>query len=129
MFREEADKILYLLLHYEEGHWGSPKGHQEKGETIEETARREIREETGLTDIQFINGFQEQNEYFFTSQGSKIFKTVDFRLAETQTKEIKLSAEHIGYEWLTYEKAMGKITFKNEAALLKKANDFLVSRR
>ena len=48
-----------MLLHYEEGHWGCAKGHFEEDETAEQTARREIREETGLTDIRFIPGFKE----------------------------------------------------------------------
>ena len=38
----------YLLLHYEAGHWDFVKGHSEKGESEEETVRREILEETGL---------------------------------------------------------------------------------
>ncbi|MBD3304395.1 NUDIX domain-containing protein, partial [Candidatus Woesearchaeota archaeon] len=39
----------YLLVkHKEGGHWDFPKGHAEEGETEEETALREIYEETGL---------------------------------------------------------------------------------
>ncbi len=125
IFRKEAGKIFYLILHYEEGHWSYPKGHIEKGETIEETARREIREETGLTDIQFIDGFKELTKYFFISEGQRIFKTVVFLLAITPTKEIKLSFEHVGYEWLTYKEALEKITFKDEKTLLQKARRFI----
>ena len=128
MFRREGGKIFYLLLHYEEGHWGSPKGHIENTETIEETARREIREETGLTDIQFIDGFKEQNQYFFTSQGQRIFKTVTFLLAETRSKTIKLSFEHIGFAWLPYEEALKQITFEDERKVLQKANRMITQR-
>ena len=42
IFRKENERPLYLLLHYEAGHWGCAKGHVENSETIEETARREI---------------------------------------------------------------------------------------
>ena len=127
VFRKEAGKILYLVLHYEEGHWGSPKGHIENGETLEETARREIREETGIKNVRFIEGFQETNRYFFYAKGQKIFKTVVFLLAETPENEVRLSFEHIGYEWLPREAAREKITFKDEKLLLQKAHDFLVS--
>ena len=38
LYRVESRKRLYLILHYEEGHWGYPKGHIEKGETLESIA-------------------------------------------------------------------------------------------
>ncbi|MEW6722749.1 MAG: NUDIX domain-containing protein, partial [Candidatus Micrarchaeota archaeon] len=40
LFRE-GEKRLYLLLHYEEGHWDFPKGHVEAGESEHEAASRE----------------------------------------------------------------------------------------
>ena len=54
-----------------------------------------------------------------------IFKIVTFLLAETKTKEVKVSFEHLGYEWLSYEEAFKKLTFKNAKEILKKANDYL----
>jgi len=128
VFRKTRGTVWYLLLHYEEGHWGSSKGHIENSETIEETARREIREETGLTDIQFFEGFKERNQYFFWSQGQRIFKTVTFLLAQTQTREIKLSFEHIDYVWLRYEAALENITFADEKIVLQKAQQFLLEK-
>jgi bis(5'-nucleosidyl)-tetraphosphatase len=128
IFRREKSKIFYLLLHYEEGHWGSPKGHIESGETIEETARREIREETGLTDIRLVDGFQELNRYIYMSQGQRMFKTVVFLLAETQIAEVKISWEHIGFSWLIYDEALEKITFKSEKIVLQKAANFISAR-
>jgi bis(5'-nucleosidyl)-tetraphosphatase len=128
VFRKTPNTVWYLLLHYEEGHWGSSKGHIENNETLEETARREIREETGLTDIHFFEGFQEQNQYFYWKQGKRIFKTVTFLLAQTQTEEITLSFEHIGYAWLRYEDALERITFADEKRVLQKAHQFLLDR-
>jgi bis(5'-nucleosidyl)-tetraphosphatase len=121
IFRKEEDKIFYLLLHYEEGHWGSPKGHIENHETVEETARREIQEETGLTDIRFLDGFKEHNHYFYTSQRQRIFKTVTFLLAETSSKNIRISWEHTGFAWLPYPEVLEKVTFKDEKKLFQKA--------
>ena len=125
IYRKETGRIFYLLLHYEEGHWGSAKGHIENKETLEETARREIQEETGLTDIQIIPGFKEENRYFFFSNGQRIFKTVTFFLAETFTNKIKLSTEHIGFDWLPYQEAIEKITFKDEKKVLQRASEFI----
>ena len=127
IFRKENGQIMFLLLHYEEGHWGCAKGHTEKGETIEQTARREIQEETGITDIRFIDGFKELNQYFFMSKGERINKTVTFLLAETASKEITISDEHTGFEWLPYEAALKRITFKAEKEMFKKANQFLLN--
>jgi 8-oxo-dGTP pyrophosphatase MutT (NUDIX family) len=86
VFREENGKIFYLILHYEEGHWGYPKGHIENRETIEETAGREIREETGLTNLEFLDGFKEQTHYFYHNKKGRVFKTVTFLLTRTSRR-------------------------------------------
>jgi bis(5'-nucleosidyl)-tetraphosphatase len=128
VFREEDGKIFYLILHYEEGHWGYPKGHIENRETIEETARREIREETGITNLKFLDGFKEQTHYFYHNGKERVFKTVTFLLARTRSKDVRLSFEHIGYEWLPFDEALEKITFKDEKQLLQKAWSFISER-
>jgi len=131
IFRRENDKMEYLLLHYPSStkapkeYWDFPKGIIEKGEKIEGTARREIKEETGIEDIKFVEGFKEWIKYFFKLKGKNIFKIVTFLLAETKEKEVKISWEHTGYKWLPYEKALEQLTFKNAKEILKKANDFL----
>ena len=137
VFRKKDNKIYYLLLHYEAGHWDFPKGHIEKGESEEETAKREVREETGIEAIKIIKGFKELTKYFFRDtynlkkgqeKPSLIFKTVVFYLAETKTKEVKISFEHIGYKWLPYEQSLEQLTFKKAKEILKKANQFLIKK-
>lgn len=137
IFRKEDNKIYYLLLHYHSGHWEFPKGHIEEGESNEETVKREIAEETGINDIKIIPGFKKYIKYFFRqSYGLKdeakkkapwIFKLVVFYIAETQTKEVKISSEHTGFLWLPLNEAIKKTTFKNSKLLLREANDFIVS--
>ncbi len=139
IFRNEGNKIYYLLLHYQSGHWEFSKGHVEKKETEEETVAREVAEETGIKDLKILSGFKQYIKYFFRgSYGLKsetkkkapwIFKLVTFYLAETQTKEINISFEHQGYRWLPYEEAITQLTFKNSKEILKKANDFVLSRK
>jgi bis(5'-nucleosidyl)-tetraphosphatase len=125
IFRREGEPVYFLLLHYGEGHWGAPKGHIEKGETIEDTVRREVEEETGLTDIQFKNGFKETIQYFFHKPEGKVFKTVVFLLGETKIKEIKISFEHTGYKWLPLKEALAETTYRDEKKVLKLAAEFL----
>ncbi len=124
--RGKKGNINYLLLHYQSGHWDFPKGNIEKGETLKETAEREIREETGIRDVKFINGFKETIKYFYKLKGENIFKIVVFLLAETKTKEVQVSREHIGFKWLPYEEALNQLTFKNAKEILEKANEFLI---
>jgi len=132
IFTRDKGKIYYLLLHYpgfshrgKKDYWDFPKGHIEKGEKEVETIKREIKEETGLKDIRFIKGYREVIKYFFKFEGKNIFKTVVFYLAETKNKEIKISFEHQGYQWLSFDKALKKVTYKNAKELLKKANSLL----
>ena len=132
IFRKEGDKIYYLLLSYPRGsrspnpYWDFPKGHSESGEKEIETARREAEEETGLKDIKFVERFKEWIKYFFKFKGKNILKFVTFYLAETKTKNVEISGEHIGYKWLPYEEAIEQLTFQNAKEILQKANRFLV---
>ena len=132
VFRRENGKIHYLLLRYpvsstnpKKQYWGFSKGHMEKGEGLEETATREIREETGLADIEFVREFQSREKYFFTRDKKKICKTVTFFLAETKTRKVVISSEHLDFKWLPYKEAFKKLTFKNAKRILQEANNFL----
>ena len=125
IFYRADKKIEYLLLHYQWGHWDFPKGNIEKGEKLEETVKREVKEETGIEDIKFTPSFKESIKYFYKLKGKNVFKIVTFLLAETKTKEVKISWEHIGFKWLPYEEILEQLTFKNAKEILKKANHFL----
>ena len=118
-------EIKYLLLQYEAGHWDFVKGNVEEGETEQQTTVRELKEETGIADAHFIDSFKQRISYFYKRHGVSVHKEVIFFLMETPTTEVKLSFEHIGFEWLTYEGAMRRLTFKNARDVLQKANEFL----
>ena len=125
LYRKEDTKKLFLLLHYPSGHWDFVKGKMEKNETTHETAIRETKEETGITDIVFAENFEEWIEYNFKYQGELVQKKVVFFLAETKTKEIKISHEHSGYTWMDYNLSMEKITFDNAKMAITKAQKLL----
>lgn len=116
----------FLLLHYAAGHWDYPKGHIEKGEDEKETARRELEEETGIKDVYFVKDFKESIKYFFRRGKELVQKQVNFYLAETKTKEVKIGTkEHQGYEWLPYKEAVQRVTYRNAKQVLVRANEKL----
>ncbi|MGD0423985.1 MAG: NUDIX domain-containing protein [Candidatus Bathyarchaeia archaeon] len=126
IFRRDGAK-KYLLLHYEGGHWDFVKGHVEKGENERETTLRETEEETGITDLKFIEGYRESISYFYRRAGRTVRKEVVFYLLETNTEQVRLSREHVGFDWLTYDRAMERLTYKNAKDTLQKAQDFLAT--
>ncbi len=125
LFRNDSDKNEFLLLNYPQGHWDFVKGKIEQNETSHETALRETKEETGITNIEFVDGFEESVEYDFRFKKENIHKKVIFFLAKTNEKNIKLSHEHNDYLWLEYNDALKKTTFENAKNVLTKANEFL----
>ena len=125
LFRKEDSKILFLLLHYPSGHWDFIKGKMEEGESTHETAVREAKEETGITDITFLENFEEWIKYDFQYQGELVHKEVVFFLAETKTKEVMISHEHLDYTWMDYNTSMEKTTFDNAKTVLTRAQTLL----
>lgn len=127
LFREDRGHREYLVLHYPGGHWDYPKGHvEEQDANEEETALRELHEETGIQEVQFIQGFREPMYYEFQrAQKEIVKKTVVYFLAKTEKGDVSLSFEHRDFEWLSYEEAKERITYENAKKLLIQAEDFL----
>jgi bis(5'-nucleosidyl)-tetraphosphatase len=128
VFRKNK-QIEYLLLQTgsveHPGFWDFSKGEVDNGETEKETALRELREETGITEARFVEGFREEISYFYRHEDKTIMKTAVFFLVETASSEVEISWEHVAFEWLVYEKALERVKFANSKKVLKKAQDFL----
>ncbi len=124
IFRKNS-RLQFLLLHYPSGHWDFVKGKIEVNENPNQTTIRETKEETGITDLDFVNGFEESVEYEFQYDGELIHKKVIFFLAKTNAIEIKISHEHLDFVWLGFKEALEKITYRNARSVLSKANQLL----
>ena len=102
--------------------WSLAKGTPDAGETLEETAIREVREETGL-EVE-IGAPIGSIEYWFTERGSKVrfHKTVHFYLmlalgGDTDQHDPEFDV----VEWFPYQEAMEAVGYANEAEVLRKA--------
>lgn len=120
---ESAGRKYLLLLNI--GRWDFPKGNMEKGESEEQTAMREVGEETGLKDVRMVDGFRKAIEYFYRRDGATVHKKVVFYLARTGDEDVKISDEHQGFGWFTYDEALMKTTHDNSRRVLKEAEKFV----
>ena len=139
VFRLREDRSReYLLLRYPSGHYDFPKGHIESGETEEDTLRREVAEETGLTDIS-VYRFRTSIRYFYIARGTEgdrrrregrgtwVFKQVHYYPAQARVGEVSLSYEHTGFLWASYDEAMEMVTFENARRVLRESEAYLLS--
>jgi 8-oxo-dGTP pyrophosphatase MutT (NUDIX family) len=108
-----------LLLQYPQGHWDFPKGHiEDEDDDNMATAARELAEETGISDIEFIDGFEYRTAYDFRHKGKRIDKQVFWYIAETETMTVQISHEHREHLWLEWESAMSQLTHEESRGIL-----------
>ncbi|MDE1851728.1 MAG: NUDIX domain-containing protein [Candidatus Micrarchaeota archaeon] len=133
VYRKASGKIQFLILQkIKRGtedmgrviEYDLPKGHIEKGESAEQAAVREIKEETGLS-VSLAPYFRESTKYFFYENRQKVFKQVKFFIARATDEKVSISKEHIGYEWQELEAAMQKLKHKDLVKLMTKVGDYI----
>ncbi|MGH8281834.1 MAG: NUDIX domain-containing protein [Gammaproteobacteria bacterium] len=111
VLREAPAGRLFLLLRAWR-YWDFPKGAVEPGETPLQAAIREVREETGLNDLEFLHG-----EAYAETAPYNRGKVARYYLARTRTEAVTLSAnpvtgirEHMEYRWLAHPQATRLVT-------------------
>ena len=121
---------LYLLLRSSsDGYWGFPKGKLDTGEINEHAARRELFEETGISDIEKLSGFECDITYRFKRGAQEFDKTVRYFLAQVRSRDVTISDEHSEYGWFPVEGARKLIVFDNLRGVVDKAHDFILAQR
>ncbi len=127
IFKLNRDEILYLLLRHPT-HWSFPKGHIEDTETPLKAALRELKEETGLgeKDIEIIPDFKDSTTYVFFKNGEPVSKKNIYFLARLiNPRPIKISDEHLRYDWFRYREAERAIGFLNMIEVLRRAHQWI----
>ena len=116
---------VFLLLDYGR-YWDYPKGHVEKGEDDLAAAIRELQEETGIADARILPDFRHEITYFFRDRKKGLIrKTVVFFLAQTDSSDVTLSHEHVGFAFLPFDEALARLSYPNAKGILQAAQDHL----
>ncbi len=97
--------------------WTLPKGTPHVRETTEETAVREVREETGL-EVRIVAPF-DSIEYTFVQSGTRIHKTVHYFLMTPTGGDLgRHDHEFDEVRWIRFDEAPTLLTFQTERALV-----------
>ena len=125
VFTKDEGQLRYVIIRSKEGFYGFPKGHMEGGESEEETALREIREETGLN-VAIVDGFRTEDSHPFVRDGHTINKDIVYFLARyTGQTLIAQEAELSGIYLMDYQQAINAFQFESSKRILTQAHDFL----
>ena len=125
VFRKGKER-QYIIIKNLSGHIGFPKGHCEDGESEEETARREVLEEIGIS-VSLIPGFRCEMHYEAAIEGEILEKTGVYFLAAVNEEAVKIQNEEIPDWWtLPYEEALQKVNFGSDRNILRRAQYYCI---
>ena len=116
---------VLLILHQGGRHWAFPKGHGDAGETAVDSARRELKEETGLDIQELLQESPLVERYQFHRKHEVVIKTVQYFPALV-SGELKLQAEEIrDAKWVPLKDAARHLTFQESKEMCNKLVAFL----
>ena len=116
---------VFLIQHRHGRYWGFPKGHAEADENYEAAARRELKEETNLEVVRFLQNEPLMEQYQFMLDGRRIFKRVFYFVAIVSGDVILQKKEISDGIWLPMAEAQHKVTHSEGKAILAQAENIL----
>ncbi len=124
VYRRLGGEVHFLLIRDPYENWGLPKGHVERGESVEETALREVREETGIESLDLREPLG-TIDWFFREGPDLIHKYCHFFLMETATVRTVPQLEEgiTDCIWLPLDEALSTLTYDNARTVLEMAGE------
>jgi 8-oxo-dGTP pyrophosphatase MutT (NUDIX family) len=131
IFRHSTNGVeVALVLVKGRKTWCLPKGTVDRGESPEDTAIREVMEETGLSGEICEKIGQISYWYYVRRESKRIHKTVHFYLMKFKRGDTKdHDHEVIDARWFMIDDAIDKLSYKSEREILKKAKRMIEERR
>ncbi|KKL78852.1 hypothetical protein LCGC14_2020710 [marine sediment metagenome] len=118
VYRIEKEEIHILLVQMNRGHWSFPKGNIKRSETEDQTALRELKEETNL-EIEIFDGFKQPVSFL---SETNTLKDVIYILAKPKSLIIHRQETEIrSIHWFKFEEALDILTYDKDNEILKKA--------
>lgn len=128
VFRNGRKGVEFLLIEDLKGRWSVPKGHVEAGETLEQTALREIGEETGLKNTRIVEKLDKVH-FFYRFEGRLIFMTTFIFLIEAIDPDEPIVVEKsegiVGARWFSASRAQQILEYKDLKNLMARSVDIL----
>lgn len=126
VLRKNQGRLQVLLIkHINGGHWAFPKGHVERGETEEQTALREIKEETGLT-VMLDTNYRKTVTY---SPKKDVVKDVVYFVAVAKDGQRTAQESEISrIRWTDADRAADFVSFENDKVILLGALEYYLNK-
>lgn len=132
VYRFRRGQLQILMIQDRVGRWTIPKGHVEPGESLPQTAIREVREETGLRRVK-IRDKLDRIHFFYRKEGKLILMTTYVFLMEAVGRSDRLIPENsegiADVKWFSKDDALRLIEYKDTERLFRMGLEKLNHRR